>query len=794
MADYAADLTDDDTDPKRASMTPDEKEIADTKACLQLGLEATKNQRDRANKAKAYYADAQWDPAVKRARDGTGNQDGLPPLPPRPTVTINKFKDPVRQIVNQEKDAELGVEIVAADDFEDLSPAIDDSEITLREGLVRRIQRQSDAASARSWAFQCAVISGEGWYRWLTRYVPGATSSKELYIARIYDQRTILADPAHEEPDGSDAEWIIVTSSVPWERYKSEFPKAYDGTDNALLGTSEDEFAALTDSDPAWFQTDAKNLRMCLVVERFYVARELITWCELEDGTVVDETKLPNGVTVSSDRKHVEIVKTIKWVKLDGRQVLDRTDWESSDMPFAKVVCEEIQPYDDEKRAQGIIEPGEGLQDGVNAVASKYLESFAYAPPPQLMATVEQVGPYKAMYQARTTRHLPVLFYVPVKGPAGELIPPPFVSATDVGSTIQALSMGLQMFSESVSTVVGIDSQLSHLGHTDPALKSGKAIQALQAQSAQGTSGPLHNLKRTCSYEGHAINNLLYPIYGTKPGRLVRMVNGQGETERVPIAKPSVPGATPQQGAPPQYRLTKDAKFNVIIKIAPKVTSRRQQEAATLGEIINSNPQMMGVFGDLFFKYQDGPGHQEMSERAKAMLVPQVQQLLQKESGQPDPAQLQQQLQQMGQQLKQIEGIAHAQQQELQSKRLEQDTKMKIAEMDRQTKLDLAAADRETEIAKAQIAAKSKDYQFFLEERNRVGLHSSDQAHEEAMAATQRDHEAKLAQQKLEHDAAQKDQDRKLATSKKVTKNINRGADGRAESITEESTVPDGVQ
>lgn len=746
MADYAADLTDDDADPKRAALTPDEKEIADTKACLQLGLDATKHQRDRANKAKAYYADAQWDPAVKRARDGTGNQDGLPPLPPRPTVTINKFKDPVRQIVNQEKDAELGVEIVAADDFEDLSPAIDDSEIHLREGLVRRIQRQSDAASARSWAFQCAVISGEGWYRWLTRYVPGATASKELYIARIYDQRTIVADPAHEEPDGSDAEWIIVTSWVPWARYTSEFPKAHDGTDNALLGSGDDEFAALTESEPGWFQSDDKQLRMCLVVERFYVSRDSITWCELEDGTVVDETALPKDVTVSSDRKHVEIVKTIKWVKLDGRQVLDRTDWESADMPFAKVVCEEIQPYDDEKRAQGIIEPGEGLQDGVNAVASKYLESFAYAPPPQLMATAEQVGPYKAMYQARTTRHLPVLFHVP-HIVQGTLIPPPYVSSTDVGATIHALSMGLQMFSESVSTVVGIDSQLAHLGHTDPALKSGKAIQALQAQSAQGTSGPLHNLKRTVSYEGHAINNLLYPIYGTKPGRLVRMVNGQGETERVPIAGPA--GAAPMAaGDPPPYRLTKDAKFNVIIKIAPKVTSRRQQEAATLGEIINSNPQMMGVFGDLFFKYQDGPGHQEMSERAKAMLVPQVQQLLQKESGQLDPAQLQQQLQQKDQQLQQIEGIARAQQQELESKRLEQETKKQIALASNASSEAIARMNNETKLAVSALGAQVERLTLFLEERARLGV----QAHERTGQVLDLAHDAAIL--RAGHDAA----------------------------------------
>src|SRR5579864_1851007 len=81
--------------------------------------EADPEQRTRELEDLEFYAGKQWAQDVLAAREGQpGNaQSGLPPVPARPSLTINKVREPVRQVLNQERESELGVEIVAIDDF-----------------------------------------------------------------------------------------------------------------------------------------------------------------------------------------------------------------------------------------------------------------------------------------------------------------------------------------------------------------------------------------------------------------------------------------------------------------------------------------------------------------------------------------------------------------------------------------------------------------------------------------------------------------------------------------------------
>ena len=65
------------------------------------------------------------------------------------------------------------------------------------------------------------------------------------------------------------------------------------------------------------------------------------------------------------------------------------------------------------------------------------------------------------------------------------------------------------------------------LGKVDPSVKSGRAIKALQEQSARSSNHFLDNLQRSIRYEGQIINNLLYPIYG-RPGRIARILDKEG--------------------------------------------------------------------------------------------------------------------------------------------------------------------------------------------------------------------------------------------------------------------------
>jgi len=50
----------------------------------------------------------QWDPAVKAQRQGQQAVGGLPPTPPKPTITVNQLRGPAQQIANVRYCAQLG--------------------------------------------------------------------------------------------------------------------------------------------------------------------------------------------------------------------------------------------------------------------------------------------------------------------------------------------------------------------------------------------------------------------------------------------------------------------------------------------------------------------------------------------------------------------------------------------------------------------------------------------------------------------------------------------------------------
>lgn len=767
--------------------------------------DADHDQRARERDDLAFYSGDQWSRDAKIARESQQAVGGLPPTPERPTLTINKVREPVRQVLNQEEGAEFAIELAPADDFGPLaSPNPErDREIELREGLLRTIQRSPEAQDARLWAASRAAIAGRGYYGVMTRYLPGKTMDQEVYIHRYYNQASVSLDPSHEQPDGSDAEWAFVGVDMPIAQYEAEFGK--NRVTQAASG-HDDEWRALGDDAPGWFSNTNELTKSVRVVDYWYTEREARTLCTMPDGTFAWQDELPNDAPAPLDTRRVT-EKKIKWAKIDGLQVLDETDWESPDIPIVKVLGEELHPYDDERRAEGMVRPARDANQGFNSMVSKLVETIGLTPIPPWMVAEGTWEVYRQWYQAATTRTLPVLPYK-TTDLQGNPAPPPF--RTPVDTPIGDLAMAVQMFDLAIKSTTGVPD--ANLGRQDPTVKSGRQAQILIAQSQHGTSHYLNNLTRSMRYEGRIINNLLYPIYGKRPGRLARIIDGQGEAQTVqigmappPMALPpanGAPGGPPMPGPPglppavgpagpppgpmgapppgmpagqppgslqmarpglppmpppkPVYTLTPDATYNVVVKITRAFDSRRDEEAAMIGDLISKNPQLITWFGDLWLKNQDGPGHQEMADRAKVMLAPPIQQLLaQQAQGQsPVPAPYQAQMQQLQKRLMDAEKLLQHASAELQSENAKYQTELRKTQMEIESKERIAALDRETKITVAELGAKVDRMQLFLEERARLGA----QMHEATQNAMDRAHDVALGAQEHAQSLQQGDQ------------------------------------
>lgn len=745
-----------------------------------MAEEADHDQRQRELADLRFYASDQWDPIARQERSGqpANASNGLPPVPARPCLTINKVKEPVRQVLNSEREADFGIEIVAADDFGGLVETDPNSanakEIELREGLVRRIQRESEAADARSWAFNRATIAGRGYYGIMTRYLPGKTWDQEICVHRYYNQASVTLDPAHEQPDGSDAEWGFVGVDMEWDAYKGEFPKAAANARNTVLACSDSEFRNLGEEMPGWFRMDGE-IKMVRVVDYWYTEREQRELAMLPDGSAVFVDEIQDDAVKATivDRRSVT-EKKIQWCKIDGKQILDETEWAGPDLPIVKVLGEELQPFDDKRAAIGMIRDSRDAQIGYNSIVSKWVETIGLAPiPPFLVAegTVEQYG---AWYQAASTRTLP---YLPFKTTdlTGQPAPPPTRPSALDGSFIQALGASVQLFNGAIRDTTGVPDIAQ--GKADPSITSGRQARLMVQQAQTGTGHYLDNLKRSMRYEGQIINNLLYPIYGTRPGRLARIIDSHGEASTVAIqapppapsapppntggnltAGPQQPSAPPMAGQPPmappapaQYSLSKDANFNVIVKISRSFDSRRAEEADTLGQVIQARPDLMNVFGDLYFKNQDGPGHEQMAERMRAMLAPPIQQML-SEASQGQSASLpidKAKIQQLQQQLDDAHKILQELAAKEQSKQAELQSKIQIERMATDKEIRIQAMRDATSIRVAEIAAGAKmggGQDADAGQLETIALHT-ELAHEASQNAMDRAHESAMAAQ-----------------------------------------------
>ena len=728
---------------------------------------AESQQRQRELEDLEFYAGKQWPQDVLNARQGQpGNaSSGLPPVPARPSMTINLVKEPILYVVNKQRSQQLGVEVAADDDFGDGSSPVSKAEIELREGLIRRIQRQSKANDARMWAFNRGVIAGRGFWRVMIRYAPGRTMDQDIFIDRIYNQASVSLDPAHELPDGSDAEWGFIGSDVPFETYKRQFRKVVgaNGSDyrNPVSSLNRQDFRNLGDELPGWFTTSGET-RSVRVVEYWRVVYQTETIHELTTGHVVSEDDLTDEDEIGEDSTGKPLTRTrekrsIEFVKMDGVQVLERVEWPGQFLPIIKYVGEEIQPFDSERRCVGMVRDARDSNRGANVMISGITEDIALSPKSPWIIPVGVDEGFEDEYQLSATRNIPALHFnvfnaqgQPIAGavdPTPKL--PQGINPADVAAQVQALGF----FQQGVKSTMAVPDPA--LGDIPASVKSATGIKAVLDQSAVASSHYGANFERSLNYEGQVVNDLLYPVF-TRKGRQARLMKPDGTTHAVPlhvdvIRHPQTQAVMPLSQVPPemattapqpfQFTLTPDATWQVAIKVTENEDTRRQQQENTLTTLIQEDPNLMSVFGDLLFKYNDGPGHEELEERAVFLLNPAIQAKLQQQQGKAPQSDPQQQIQQLQAKIQELQPLADKNQ-----------VSMQVAQIKAQSDQQIADINAQAKVVVAEIAAKSEQILGDVKAQIQVLSTLIGTVHEERLAEKEHAHDALKTLHAATHD------------------------------------------
>ena len=655
---------------------------------FKVGTDADVEQRNREVDALRFQVpDLCWPTEVKDQRKP--QLIGGVAIPQRPMLSIPSLDHPIQLVLNAEKGAHLGVTIHA------LSDEASDDTAEIIQGLYRRIEVESRAGLARSWAFERAVKAGRGYYRVMTEPDPdsGDPFDQRIMIKRILQQGSVVLDPFAQEPDFSDGQWAFLVNDMPWSAYKRQYP-------NSKMATfSEDELSAIGMNTQSWISGDEGEGRAVRVAEYYRLEYETTTRVLLDDGTDADETKIPAGRTARTGaeaRTRKEKTPVLYWSTINAIEELEpKQAMDGRYIPIIPVVGRELIPFEQERRWVGMIEPNKDAVRLLNYSASSAVE----------MASLETKAPYTMVegqeegheeeWQLANVRNFPYLRYRNVSL-NGTPAPPPQRTQVDtsrLGPSMLLLQQAREFIHE------GTGAYESALGQQATNAKSGRAVLALQNQHMAGSSHFLDNLAEiSMTYEAKVVLDLIPHIYD-RPGRVARILDREDRSKTVMLNQPfrvnpqnqrpvAVPQGAPQtppappmpmgmmgqpgmpmpQGAPPMppgmpspmggarpqgkvlnYDLKK-GRYGVSVSIGKSYKSRNEEGADEMGNLFQANPALFPILGDIYLKFRDFPGHLEAAERVKKMLPPP----LQAQTEGPDPQQLQQQLQQASQMVEQL--------------------------------------------------------------------------------------------------------------------------------------------
>lgn len=663
MAQYSATAEDQDVAKQTAD---DEALIRTARARFTRSEEAEAELRREFILDQLYRAgEGTWPDQVARSRE----------LDQRPCHNVNLFPGAIAQVTNEQRRNRPSIRVSPAGGAATIEVA------QVFDGLLRHIQRDSRAPIAYDLAAAEACAIGRGWLRVLTEYESPTSFAQKLTIQGIPNALSVFPQPHLREPDYSDMNWCFVVEDLAHDDFLARFPGVEPQAFDAWAQAGDDPWITRATVRVAdYYYREMTETRLALLSTGQVV--------DLEGGTrAALRTALPPGVQVVDERTAQTPV--VHWVKINGQQVLERTEWLGSWIPVIPVLGD-LMYVNGRLRLSGIIRDARDSQSRVNYYASAQSEAIALAPRAPWILAEGQVEGYEQDWETANTRNHAYLTYKAIDI-RGTPVAPPHRNAQE--PAIQAISLALQTAEHHFELTTRIpDASYGRPGNE----RSGAAIHERDANADMSNSHYLDNLGRAEHHLGRILVEVAPKIYND-PGRVLRIVQEDGEEKRVVVNQPHTDADT---GLERFYDLSAGT-YDVEVTTGPGYATQRKEAVANMTDLAKGDPKIMQVADDLIVGQMDFPGAKDIAARLKKTIPPQ---LLDDERGADKDTQLAQahgQLQRVSQEAQALN--AHAQQVEAQAQQLAQENAQLKAQAE--SKAQELVAKREELQLKAQEAA-----------------------------------------------------------------------------------------
>ena len=595
----------------------------------------------------------------------------------RPALTINYISQFTNQVVNESRQLRPSIEVNPVDSYSDPVTA------ETLQGIIRSIEQNSHAEVAYDTASELQKKCGFGCWRIGTKYSYDNPKNEQEFhaqhieIKRIRNPFTVFPDPTGVEIDGSDWEYCLIVEDMLKEFYK----RKYKNSQMASL----DVWSSVGDAPPEWIT--GQSVR---IAEYYYAKHHEEKICVLSDGRVVskrtldDNVKkygsagLADGVRVIAERGRD--ARSIHWAKFNALEVLEETDLPGIYIPVVPAYGNELN-IDGKSLIYGMVRNGKGIQQALNYMVSSAVEAIGLMPKSPWIVAAGQIDAFLDVWKVANKKAFTALEYTPVSID-GVLAPPPQRQTYE--PAIQAFNQMMTQFQYSMKGAMGMyGPSLSEPSGE----QSGVAIRTRQFQGQRATYHFQGNWERAMWHTGRILLNWIPEVYDDQ--QVLQIIGKDNKTQTVTLD--NTIGNLPEERA----EAAKNGRFNihvgrydVTISVGPGFATLRQERVAQVSEILKTWPNLLPAIGHILFRNMDLEGADEIADELLKL----------KNQGQQGlPPQIQQQMQLMQNQIRDLlQQLNQAKQREM----------AKIVELESNARIEAVKAELESAKLQAQVAMK----------------------------------------------------------------------------------------
>jgi len=626
---------------------------------FKLGQEASAKTRELAEEDLEFKAGIQWDSQMRASREALK----------RPCLTINRLPQFLRQINNEQRQNRPSIRVIPAGE------GAREEVAKVFQGIIRHIEYQSNAESVYDQAFEGATDKGFGYFRIVTEYENPKSFKQVARIRKIHDHFSVVFDPFSREVDGSDANWAFIAEDM----QKDDFTARYSSAKICASG----EWDIASTSYPDWVKAD--SIRIAEYFFKDFKDDTLLAWVsdkfEMLHGTSLKsefeefKERFP-GVNFKVVNERPTVTSVVRWVKFAGNEILEQTEFPSQWIPIIPVYGSEDK-IDGQRVHVGLIRHAKDSQRMYNFFVSSETESIALAPKAPFVVAAGQIEGFEKFWETANTHPHSYLPYNPTDV-NGHLVGAPQRNSFE--PPVQAITNARLQAADDMKATTGIyDSALGNRSNE----QSGIAIQRRTNQAQTANYHFVDNLNMSIKHAGRILVEVIPVVYDLPDAQ--QIIGEDGQAEVIYLNK-----EFERNGKVVKYDLSVGT-YDVVVEAGPGFATKRQEAVASMLEFISVYPASAQVLGDLLAKNMDWPGAQEISERLRKLIPPQVLE----EAGGDIPPHVQAQISQMTQAIQFLQGQLEAANSELQTKmtqkQMELSSKERIALMNNETDLQKEA-------------------------------------------------------------------------------------------------------